>query len=104
MLAAVIFLISVSAPGLVRTADAVPLPCGTILDSGAFVLDSDIGPCDDPDGPVALTVNGSSTTPATLDMAGFSVICQDLNGKKGIADLHQVAQGVRARCRPERSA
>src|SRR3979409_1981437 len=82
---AVAFLLSMfPAAGLVRTADAAPLPCGQILDAGVFVLDSDIGPCDDTDGPVALTVNGSASTHATLDMAGFSVLCQDLHGKKGV--------------------
>jgi parallel beta-helix repeat protein len=71
-------------PGLIRSADATHITCGQTLDSGDFVLDSDVGPCDDTDGPAALTVNGSVTTPATLDLAGFSVICQDLNGQGGV--------------------
>jgi hypothetical protein len=71
-------------PAFVRPAHATTVTCGQTLDSGTFVLESDLGPCDDPTGPAALTVNGTVDTPATLDLAGFSVICQDLNGKKGV--------------------
>ena len=71
-------------PALVRPAHATAVTCGQTLDSGSFVLESDLGPCDDPTGVAALTVNGTVETPATLDLAGFSVICQDLNGKKGV--------------------
>lgn len=71
-------------PLVVGTAHATAVTCGQTLDSGDFVLEADLGPCDDPSGAAALTISGSSTTPATLDMAGFSIICQDLNGKKGV--------------------
>ena len=68
-------------PIVVRTAHATIVTCGQTLDSGDFVLEADLGPCDDPSGAAALTVNGTAATPATLDMAGFSILCQDLNGK-----------------------
>jgi len=71
-------------PTLVAPAHATAVTCGQTLDSGAFVLEADLGPCDDPTGPTAVTVNGTADTPASLDLAGFSVICQDLNGKKGV--------------------
>jgi parallel beta-helix repeat protein len=70
--------------GLIQPASATAVSCGQTLDSGDFVLESDLGPCDDTDGAAALTVNGTPDIPATLDLAGFSVICQDLDGKKGV--------------------
>ena len=70
--------------GLIEPASATTVTCGQALDSGVFVLEADLGPCDDTDGAAALTVNGTADIPATLDLAGFSVICQDLNGKKGV--------------------
>src|SRR6266511_4433224 len=64
--------------GLLQPAHAGSFVCGQVLTGGAFVLDGDVGPCDDSTGP-GLTVTG----PATLDMAGFKVFCADtdLNGK-----------------------
>ena len=64
-------------PAMVAPTFATVVTCGQTLDSGTFVLESDLGPCDDATGPAALTVNGTTGTPATLDLGGFSVICQD---------------------------
>ena len=60
--------------GLLRQAHAGSFVCGQVLTGGPFVLDGDVGPCDDPTGP-GLTVTG----PATLDLAGFKVFCADTN-------------------------
>jgi parallel beta-helix repeat protein len=72
---------------------ALALTCGdTVGPTGLYILQHDIGPCDDEYGPAALNVKG----PVTLLMKGFVVRCEDVNGNgevpKGI-----IVTGTKAR-------
>jgi len=66
--------------GLIRQAEAAHIVCGqTLGPGGLFVLDSNVGPCDDP-GP-AIEVES-----ATLDLNGFTVSCADTNANNILPD------------------
>jgi parallel beta-helix repeat protein len=69
-------LIALTLVTLTGVAEGITLSCGQTLgpSSGTFLLDSDVGPCDDVS--AAITLVG----PVRLDLNGHTVSCQDLNG------------------------
>jgi parallel beta-helix repeat protein len=72
---------------------ALALGCGdTVGPTGLYILESDIGPCDDGYGPAALNVKG----PVTLLMKGFVVRCEDVN-ENGEVPKGIVVTGTKAR-------